>query len=175
MKPFTGIIKKSYPYIKVGLSGAAEISSFGLGGDEAIEFAFVVLDSLLLSSDLLILFDLNKNENFQDVMNDIINLKFEGINKLNSDYDNIMKKMSIIPNDIKNDLQTKLCSIFDKLLLKIGTLFGDLLSMGIPDDSDIASLTFQHFIKENIDNNINDNIKYISYLNIINYQKILLN
>lgn len=159
MKPFTGVIKKAFPFIKVGLSGAAEVASLGLGGDEAVELAFVVLDTLLITSDLTDIFKLNEVAEFKSIITDIINLKFEGFDKLNNDYVNIMNKIKTLPDDINNKLKKKLCSIFDELLLKLGTLFGDLLSMGLPDDSDITSLVFQHFIKENIDNNIDAILK----------------
>jgi hypothetical protein len=162
IKPFTGVIKKAFPFIKVGLSGAAEVSSLGFGGDEAVELSFVVLDSLLISSDLVNLIKLNEITEFKNIINDIINLQFKGIDKLNVDYTTIMNKVSMLPPDVNQKLKLKLCSIFNELLLKLGTLFGDLLSMGLPDDSDITSLVFQHFIKNNIENNINNILNHVT-------------
>lgn len=161
IKPFTGIIKKAFPFIKVGLSGAAEVVSLGIGGDEAIELAFVVLDSLLITIDLINLHNLNKIDQFRDLITDIINLRFTGFNNLITSYNNFMIKYSRLPQDIQLTFRTRICKVFDDLLLKLSTLFGDLLSMGLPDDSDVTSLLFQQYVKENINNNIDGILRHI--------------
>lgn len=161
VRPFTGIINKAFPFIKVGLSGAAEVASLGLGGDEAIELAFVVLDSLLISSELINLYNLKNIKQFTGIITDIMNLKFTGFNDLNNDYTNIMKKYNMLPVQIKDSLKKKLCKVFDDLLLKLSTMFGDLLSMGLPDDSDITSLLFQQYVKEHIDNDIDGILRHV--------------
>jgi len=154
VKPLLGTIKKAIPYVKVGLTGAATVASLGLGGDEPVKLAFVVLDTLLIIDDFSNLYSLEKIPEYADILNDIINLKFIDFKTLIDNYDNIKKKIDALPENIKSEFVTKLCECYHNLLLKISTLIGDLLSLAFPNDANISSLLFTKFVDKNINNNI---------------------
>jgi len=143
---YSGIIKT----LAKGAAVAATIASLGLGGDTAVEFGVVTLDSLQLLNSFIKLHQLfEDSDDYYDIIKLLLSTEFKGVDKMDKPYQNLKDKINDL--DTKDEFVGKLCEPIHDLLEKLATLVGDAISTGIPDDNFIASTIIQKLITDGID------------------------
>lgn len=153
--------------LKIATALGADIATLGMGGDEIVELIFSSIDILDLASSI--------GQTVEEITDPDIKKLFE-INFLYGPI-GVKQQLDIILNQIDGEtLSNKFCSVFDNLLQPIAVVVGDIVSLMIPDDADVAGTVITETIMNAVTTKSNNAIKnlldkLISIWNYIPYDK----
>jgi len=148
VEPYVRFLDNNSRVIKIVAKVAsvtATVLSAGLGGDTIVEFLIIIIDSLrVIKSITDIYFLFNTNEDYKFILNKLININFEGIDKTEEKYEEIIEEIYTLDNP--EEFIEELCGPIIELLEKIGVTVGGIISAGIPNDNFIFSTIIEQLI-----------------------------
>jgi hypothetical protein len=141
---YRALLRWAFTFVKVVVSAAATVISFGGAGDTLTDIAFSIADAGLLINSIRKVLDLRGPATVW--IKRIYDIPWRG------EPDDVKKEMDRIFQEIDADenareIKDALCSSFGMIVDNVAALFGSLISALIPDDFGASRIVLEYIIK----------------------------